>query len=91
MESIIAAGSDARIPELDPNAFGNQASYVQSRTSSKITCPTPVLKPSGVRTARVSITDGNFLDLSSMYFSFTVKNNAAATSAAKCDPVGLFP
>jgi hypothetical protein len=76
MESIIAAGSDARIPELDPNAFSNQASYVQSRTSSKIMCPTPVLKPNGIRTARVSITDGNFLDLSSMYFSFDVVNNS---------------
>ncbi len=83
MESLIAEGTDQIIPELSPGAYQNQASYVVSRTQTRTSCPTPILSPRAVRTAKISIVDGNFIDLSSCWFSFTVRN----TSTAEADPV----
>jgi hypothetical protein len=74
MESILSAGGDQIIPELSPEVYQNQASYIVSRSQTRTTCPTPVLSSNGVRTAKVSIVDGNFLDLSSCWFSFIVRN-----------------
>ena len=75
MEAIVASGQDSQIPELDvTNPFSNQASYVIDRTQTQNTCPTPVLSPTGVRTAKVHISDGNFLDLSTLVFTFDVVN-----------------
>ena len=77
MESILAAhGQEQLIPELDQNVFQNQAGYVISREQCTTHCPCPTIKPGGVRTAKISIVDGNFLDLSTLHFSFLVRNNA---------------
>jgi hypothetical protein len=76
MESILSAGDDQIIPELSPEVYTNQASYIVSRSQSRTTCPTPVISSNGVRTAKISIVDGNFLDLSSCWFSFIVRNNS---------------
>ena len=75
MESILATGSDGQqlIPQLDPKVLTNQASYIVSRSQSTTTSPIPVAGPSGVRTIKWNIVDANFLDLSSLHFSFTVK------------------
>jgi len=75
METILASGTDQIIPELSPGVFQNQASYIVSRSQTRTTCPTPVLSSSGVRTAKLSIVDGNFLDMSSCWFSFIIRNN----------------
>ena len=74
MESIIASGNDQRIPELDVSIYQNQASYVISRNQTTNTCATPVISPTSVRTAKFSIVDGNFLDLSTLCFSFLIHN-----------------
>ena len=77
MESVIASGSDAPIPEIDPTVFQHQASYVVRREQTTTTCATPVISPSAVRTAKLTVVDGNFLDLSTLHFSFIVRNLAA--------------
>jgi hypothetical protein len=77
MESIIASGSDSVIPEIDPNVFQNQASFVVRRDQTSHTCATPVISPGAVRTAKVNISDGIFLDLSTLHFSFIVRNMSA--------------
>ena len=78
MESILAAqGSEQLIPELDPNVYQNQAGYVISREQCTTSCPSVSISPGGVRTAKISIVDGNFLDLSTLHFSFLVRNNEA--------------
>ncbi len=78
MESIIAAhGQEQLIPELDPNVYSNQAGYIISREQCTTHCPTVAISPGGVRTAKISIVDGNFLDLSTLHFSFLLRNNAA--------------
>ena len=78
MESILASGTDERIPELDVSVYENQASYVVKREQTSTTCPTPVLSPGSVRTGKISVVDGNFLDLSTLHFTFTVKNKDTA-------------
>ena len=70
MESVLAQGNDQRIPELDVSVYQNQASYVIKREMTSTTCPTPVISPNSNRTAKFNIVDGNFLDLSSLQFSF---------------------
>ena len=77
MESIVAAGEDGRIPEIDPTVYQNQASYVVRREQTTSTCSTPAISPSAVRTAKLTVVDGNFLDLSTLHFSFIVKNLSA--------------
>jgi hypothetical protein len=86
MESILASGTDQRIPELDVSVYQDQASYVLSRTQSTTTCATPVVNPTGVRTAKVSIVDGNFLDLSTLSFSFKI-HNTGATQLRPCNAI----
>ena len=82
MESILATGSDGQqlIPQLKPQALTNQASYIIARTQTTTTSPIPVASPTGVRTIKWNIVDSNFLDLSSLHFSFTV--NVGSTAAA---------
>ncbi len=78
MESILAAhGSEQLIPELSPKYFQEQASYVLSREQCTTHCPSVAISPGGVRTAKISIVDGNFIDLKSLHFSFLVRNLAA--------------
>ena len=94
MESFIAEGTDQIIPELSPEAYQNQASYVVSRTQTRTSCPTPTLSPNSVRTAKISIVDGNFIDLSSCWFSFTVRNTAVTADAAEVadlQPLSAIP
>ena len=93
MESFIAEGTDQIIPELSPEAYQNQASYVVSRTQTRTSCPTPILSPSAVRTAKISIVDGNFLDLSSCWFSFTIRNTSTApgNEVAGLQPLSAIP
>ncbi len=76
MEAITASGQDQRIPELDVSIYQNQASYVIKREQTTNTCAIPVIKATSVRTAKFSIVDGNFLDLSTLHFSFLVRNNS---------------
>ena len=74
MESIIASGNDQRIPELDIEVYNNQASYVISRTQTTNSCATPIISPGNIRTAKFNVVDGNFLDLSTLCFSFLIHN-----------------
>ena len=75
MESILASGTDQRIPELDlTSPYENQASYVIRREQTTTSCPLLTVSPGSVRTARFAVVDGNFLDLSTIHFSFTVAN-----------------
>ena len=76
MESIIAGGEDAQIPELDVSVYQNQASFVVRREQTTTTCATPEIRPGAVRTAKLTVVDGNFLDLSTLHFSFLVRNNS---------------
>jgi hypothetical protein len=87
MESILSAGDDQIIPELSPEVYQNQASYIVSRSQTRTTCPTPVLSSNGVRTAKLSIVDGNFLDLSSCWFSFIVRNTSATHPLQPTDAI----
>ena len=80
MESVLASGNDSPIPEIDPSVFQNQASYVVRRDQTTTTCSTPVIAPGAVRTAKLTVVDGNFLDLSTLHFSFIVRNLDAAKS-----------
>ena len=94
MESFFAGGTDQIIPELSPDAYQNQASYVVSRTQTRTSCPTPTLSPGSVRTAKISIVDGNFLDLNSCCFSFTVRNTAVTADpddVADLQPLSAIP
>ena len=92
MESIIASGNDSPIPEIDPSVYQNQASYVVRREQTTTTCSTPVISPSAVRTAKITVVDGNFLDLSTLHFSFIVKNLSGTEPLAPLDaiPHGWF-
>ena len=76
MESFLAEGSDGRIPELDVSAFQQQACYVLARAYTTTSCPIPVVSPDSTRTAKFNITSGNFLDLGSLFFSYTVRNTS---------------
>ena len=92
MESILATGSDGQqlIPELAPQVYQNQASYIVSRNQTTTSCPVPVVGPSAVRTAKFNIVDANFLDLSTLHFSWSV--NVGATAAANhCVPLSAIP
>ena len=81
MESFIAAANsdmqaEVKIPEINLQAFDKQAPYVTRRDQTSTICPVPVLKPSTTRTAKVTVTDLNFIDLSSCYFTFRIRNNS---------------
>lgn len=92
MESILASGTDQRIPELDvASPYENQASFVVKREQTTTTCPTPVISPNSVRTAKFSVVDGNFLDLSSLHFTFTVKNLDDTAAANVLRPASAIP
>ena len=80
MESFIAASNadgaaEVQIPEINLTAFDQQAPYVTRRDQTSTVCPVPVLKPNTTRTAKVTVTDANFIDLSSLYFTFKIRNN----------------
>ena len=88
MESIIAAGEDAQIPELDVSVYQNQASFVVKREQTTTTCATPVINPGSVRTAKLTVVDGNFLDLSTLHFSLLVRNTSTTQSL---QPLSAIP
>ena len=92
MESILATGSDGQqlIPELDPKVYQNQSSYIISRNQTTISSAIPVASSNGVRTVKWSIVDANFLDLSSLHFSFTV-NVGPTAATAHCVPLSAIP
>ena len=80
MESFIAAANsdmqaEVKIPEISLTAFDQQAPYVTRRDQTSTVCAVPVLKPSTTRTGKMTVTDLNFIDVGSMYFTFTIKNN----------------
>ena len=80
MESFIAAANsdmqaEVKIPEINLQAFDQQAPYVTRRDQTSTACPTPVLKPSTTRTAKITVTDLNFIDVGSLYFSMRLRNN----------------
>ena len=94
MESILASGQDGQlIPELDPKVYKNQASYVVSRTQTTSSCPIPVASSSGsgVRTVKFNVVDGNFIDLSTLTFSFTINNRDTTGAAAVLRPLSAIP
>ena len=94
MESILATGSDGQlIPELDPKVYKNQASYVVSRTQTTSSSPIPVASSSGsgVRTVKFYVVDGNFIDLSTLTFSFTINNRDTTGAAAVLTPLSAIP
>ena len=83
MESFIAASNadgaaEVKIPEINLTAFDQQAPYVTRRDQTSTVCPVPVLKPTTTRTAKMTVTDANFIDLSSLYFTWRIRNNGAA-------------
>ena len=92
MESVIAGGNDAPIPQIDPTVYQNQASYVVRREQTSTTCATPIISPGAIRTAKLTIVDGNFLDLSTLHFSFIVKNLSGTNPLQPLDaiPHGWF-
>lgn len=73
METILSSGDDQKIPELDVSVYQNQASFVIRREQTTTTCATPVISPGSVRTAKFSVVDGNFLDLSTLHFTFNIR------------------
>ena len=87
MEAIISSGTDQQIPELDVAVYQDQSSYILSRHQTQTTSATPVLQSNAVRTAKFSIVDGNFLDLSTLSFSFTIKNNDATNALRPCNAI----
>ena len=91
MESVLAQGTDQRIPELDVSVYQNQASYVIKREQTSTTCPTPAISPSSVRTAKFNIVDGNFLDLSTLHFTFTVVNLDNTDGNSTLTPASAIP
>ena len=85
MESFIAASNadgaaEVKIPEINLTAFDQQAPYVTRRDQTSSVCPVPVLKPTTTRTAKVTVTDANFIDLSTLYFTFRIRNNDGANA-----------
>ena len=81
MESFIAAANsegqaEVALPELNLKAFDEQASYVTRRDATQTVCAVPVLTPESVRVGKISVTDMNFIDLSSISFSFQIRNNS---------------
>ena len=81
MESFIAAANsegqaEVALPELNLKAFDEQASYVTRRDATQTVCAVPVLTPESVRVGKISVTDQNFIDLSSISFSFQIRNNS---------------
>ena len=96
MESFIAAANsdmqaEVQIPELNLTAFDQQAPYVTRRDQTTTTCPVPVLKPSTTRTAKLTVTDLNFIDLSTLYFTFTIRNNANTADTNVLRPLSAIP
>ena len=85
MESFIAASNadgaaEVKIPEINFTAFDQQAPYVTRRDQTSTVCPVPVLKPTTTRTAKVTVTDANFIDLSTLYFTFRIRNNSGVNA-----------
>ena len=92
MESILATGEDGQlIPELDPKVYQNQASYVISRSQTTSHSAIPVASSNGVRTIKFNLVDGNFLDLSTLHFSFTVNNRDTSGVSAVLRPLSAIP
>jgi hypothetical protein len=94
MESFIAAANsdmqaEVKIPEINLTAFDQQAPYVTRRDQTSTVCPVPVLKPSTTRTAKMTVTDLNFIDLGSLYFTFRIRNNAAGGTVLR--PLSAIP
>ena len=87
MESVLAGGNDTRIPELDVSVYQNQASYVIRREQTSTTCPSPAISAEGVRTAKFNVVDGNFLDLSTLHFSYSIRE----TSGNELIPASAIP
>ena len=95
MESFIAAANsdmqaEVKIPEINLQAFDQQAPSVTRRDQTTTVCPVPVLKPSTTRTAKLTVTDLNFIDLSTLYFTFKIRNNNA-TANADLRPLSAIP
>ena len=93
MESFIAAANsdmqaEVKIPEINLQAFDQQAPYVTRRDQTSTACPTPVLKPSTTRTAKITVTDLNFIDVGSLYFTMRLRNN---DDAKKLLPLSAIP
>ena len=78
MESVLAGGSDSRIPELDVSVYQNQASYVILREQTTTSCPSSAISAGSVRTAKFNVVDGNFLDLSSLHFTWSSRERSGS-------------
>ena len=94
MESFIAAANsdmqaEVKIPEINLTAFDQQAPYVTRRDQTSTVCPVPVLKPTTTRTAKLTVTDMNFIDVGSLYFTMKIRNNAAAGTVLR--PLSAIP
>ena len=92
MESFIAAANsdmqaEVKIPEINLTAFDQQAPYVTRRDQTSTVCPVPVLKPTLTRTAKLTVTDSNFIDLGSLYFTFKIRNNSGNHPLLPCDAI----
>ena len=78
MESILSSGSDFLLPGLSYDLASDQCSYITSRRQSQISCSVPVAGPNDVRQVTFKVADpSGFIDLSSLCFSWTVKNTNA--------------
>ena len=78
MESVLAGGSDQRIPELDVSVYQNQASYVIRREQTTTTCPSTAISAGSVRTAKFNVVDGNFLVLSTLHFTWSIRERSGS-------------
>eukprot|EP00973_Karenia_brevis_P063747 8862281-Karenia_brevis.AAC.1 len=55
------------------------------------TCPTPAISPNSTRTAKFNIVDGNFLDLSTLHFTWTCVNLDDTSEAHTLTPASAIP
>ena len=74
LESIIATGEDVLAGPLDFDIGSDQASYIVSREQQTFYSSQNILNPTSVKTLKYSLGGNGFLDLSTLHFTFLLKN-----------------
>ena len=76
MESLLAAAdNDNLIPSLDYRISGPTADYIVDRQESTFFSSVVSASPASVKVVTWNVNSDQWIDLSSLHFSFTVKNN----------------
>ena len=90
MESIIQQGEDVLVAPLDFSIGQNSAQYIVGKEEATYFSSQNLVSPQGVKIAKFQVGQPTgFLDLSSLYFRFTLKNTGSAdltplTAEAHC-------